>query len=87
MKLLKTYVILIVIVAIFAGAMFALNLHTGPIIEKNNAGAANDKLNAVMPGGSESRSRLTQLAKALGSSSVTVSGTARLISRLQPLNA
>ncbi|MBQ6997407.1 MAG: FMN-binding protein [Oscillospiraceae bacterium] len=52
MKLLKTYVILIVIVAIFAGAMFALNLHTGPIIEKNNAGAANDKLNAVMPGGS-----------------------------------
>lgn len=51
MKLLKTFVILVLIVAIFSGAMYALNLYTGPIIEKNSAGAANDKLNAVMPGG------------------------------------
>lgn len=51
MKLLKTFVIMVVIVAIFGGAMYGLNLYTGPIIEKNNAGAANDKLNAVMPGG------------------------------------
>lgn len=51
MKLLKTFAILLVIAAIFGGAMFALNLYTGPIIEANNAGAANDRLNAVMPGG------------------------------------
>jgi hypothetical protein len=29
--------------------MFALNLYTGPIIESNNAGATNERLNAVMP--------------------------------------
>ena len=51
MKLLKTFVILVLIVAIFGGAMYGLNLYTGPIIEKNNAGAANDRLNAVMAGG------------------------------------
>lgn len=51
MKLLKTFVILLVIVAVFSGAMFALNLYTGPIIEKNSAGAANDRLNAVLAGG------------------------------------
>lgn len=51
MKLLKTFVILVVIVAIFSGAMYALNLYTGPIIEKNSAGAANDRLNAVLAGG------------------------------------
>ena len=50
MKILKTALILIVIVAVFCAAMYALNLHTGPIIEKNNAGAANDRLNMVMPG-------------------------------------
>lgn len=52
MKLLKTILILIVIVAVFGGAMFALDLYTGPIIDANQAGAANDRLNAVMPGGS-----------------------------------
>lgn len=52
MKLLKTFVILVLIVAIFGGAMYGLNLYTGPIIEKNNAGAANDRLNSVMAGGS-----------------------------------
>lgn len=51
MKLLKTFAILLVILVVFGGAMFALNLYTGPIIEANNAGAANDRLNAVMPGG------------------------------------
>ena len=51
MKLLKTFVILVVIVAIFGAATYGLNFYTGPIIAKNNAGAANDKLNAVMPGG------------------------------------
>ena len=51
MKLLKTFGILLIIAAIFGGAMFALNLYTGPIIEANNAGAANDRLNAVMPDG------------------------------------
>ena len=51
MKILKTLVILLLIVSLFGGAMYALNLHTGPIIEANNAGAANDRLNAVMPDG------------------------------------
>ena len=51
MKLLKTFAILLVILVVFGAAMFALNLYTGPIIEANNAGAANDRLNAVMPGG------------------------------------
>ena len=51
MKLLKTIGILLVIVAVFGGAMFALNLYTGPIIEKNNAGAEFAPLLAVMPEG------------------------------------
>ena len=51
MKILKTLVTLLIIVAVFGGAMYALNLHTGPIIESANAGAANDRLNAVMPDG------------------------------------
>lgn len=51
MKLLKTILILLVIVAFFGVAMFALNLYTAPIIEANNAGAANERLNSVMPGG------------------------------------
>ena len=50
MKLLKTILILLVIVAVFGCAMFGLNFYTGPIIEANNAGAANDRLNAVLPG-------------------------------------
>ena len=50
--LLVTTAILLVIVAVFGAASFALNMYTGPIIEANNAGAANDRLNAVMPGGS-----------------------------------
>lgn len=51
MKLLKTFGILLIVVALFGTAMFGLNFVTGPIIEANKAGAANDRLNAVMPGG------------------------------------
>ena len=51
MKLLKTIGILIVIATVFGVAMYGLNFYTGPIIEANQAGAANDRLNAVMPGG------------------------------------
>lgn len=51
MKLLKTLGILLIIVAVFGGVMFGLDFYTGPIIEANQAGAANDRLNAVMPGG------------------------------------
>ena len=50
-KIIKTLVILLLIMAIFGGAMFALNLHTGPIIAANNVGAANERLTAVMPDG------------------------------------
>ncbi len=49
-QLLKTFGILLIVVAIFGGAMFGLNFLTGPIIEANNAGAANERLNEVMPG-------------------------------------
>lgn len=51
MKTLKTLGILLVIVAVFFGSMYTLNFLTGPVIEANKAGAANDRLNAVMPGG------------------------------------
>lgn len=47
--LLKTIVILLCIVAIFAVAMFGLNFLTGPIIEANNKGAEFAPLLAVMP--------------------------------------
>ncbi len=51
MHLLKTFGILLIVIAIFGGAMFGLNFVTGPIIEANNAGAAAGRLNEVMPGG------------------------------------
>lgn len=50
-KLATTIAILFIIVAVFCGTMFGLNFITGPIIEANQAGAANDRLNSVMPGG------------------------------------
>ena len=53
MKLLKTILILLVIVAVFGGVMFGLNFYTGPIIEANNAGAELAPLLAVMPEGAE----------------------------------
>ena len=46
--LLITVALLLVVVAVFGAASFALNLYTGPIIEANNAGAANDRLNAIL---------------------------------------
>lgn len=36
MKLLKTLGILLIIIAVFGALMFALDLYTGPIIEKNH---------------------------------------------------
>ena len=47
--LLKTILILLCIVAIFAVAMFGLNFLTGPIIAENNKGAEFAPLLAVMP--------------------------------------
>ena len=49
-KFLKCFVVLLLIIGVFGGAMYALNLHTGPIIASNKAGAANDRLNLVMNG-------------------------------------
>ena len=50
-KLATTIAILFIVIAVFCGAMFGLNFITGPIIEANQAGAANDRLNSVMPNG------------------------------------
>ena len=49
-KFFKCTAVLLVIIVVFGAAMFALNLHTGPIIEENTLGAANDRLNLVMDG-------------------------------------
>lgn len=51
MKLVKTLSILLAIVIVFGGAMFALDMYTGPIIDANNAGAEFAPLLAVMPEG------------------------------------
>ena len=51
MKLIKTIAILLVVIAVFGGAMFGINFYTGPIIEANNAGAVFAPLLAVMPEG------------------------------------
>ena len=51
MKILKTILIQLIIIVVFAGSMFALNFLTGPIIEANNAGAEFAPLLAVMPEG------------------------------------
>ncbi len=53
MHLLKTFGILLIVIAIFGGAMFGLNFYTGPIIEANNAGAEFAPLLAVMPEGAK----------------------------------
>lgn len=53
MKLLKTLAILLVIVIVFGGAMFAMDLYTGPIIDANNAGAEFAPLLSVMPEAAE----------------------------------
>lgn len=50
-NVLKTALVLIVIVAVFCAAMYALNIYTGPIIEAKTTGAAKERLNVVMPDG------------------------------------
>ena len=57
--LLVTIAILLVITAVFGGAMFALNFYTGPIIAANSAGAANERLDAVMPEGTKGYEDIT----------------------------
>ena len=47
----KSVAMILAIVVVFSGAMFALNLHTGPMIEANNKGAEFAPLLAVMPEG------------------------------------
>lgn len=59
MKLVKTFALLIVIVAAFGVAMFGLNFYTGPIIEANSAGAASARLDAVMPDGAKAYEDIT----------------------------
>ena len=63
MKLLKTLAILLVIVIVFGGAMFSLNLYTGPIIDANNAGAEFAPLLSVMPGASANSFEVTYNAE------------------------
>ena len=58
-EFLKSAVIIVVILLVFGLAAFGLNFHTGPIIEANNAGAANDRLNAVMPSGAKGYDDIT----------------------------
>ena len=53
MKLAKTILIQLMVVVLFAGAMFGLNFLTGPIIEANNAGKEFGPLLSVMPEGAE----------------------------------
>jgi electron transport complex protein RnfG len=48
--LVKTLIIMLSTVIATVGLALLLNLHTGPIIEANKAGAENEALNAVMPG-------------------------------------
>ena len=57
--LLVTIAILLAITAVFGGAMFALNLYTGPIIAANGAGEANARLDAVMPEGTQGYDDIT----------------------------
>ncbi len=71
MRFVKTLAILLVIIVIFGGLMFALNLYTGPIIEENKLGAIKDKLNAAMPD-AESYKELTEELKDLPESVVAV---------------
>ena len=59
MKLIKTILISLVICAVFGAAMFGINFYTGPIIEANNAGAANARLDAVMPEGAKAYEDIT----------------------------
>ena len=52
MDFVKSALSLILVVAVFTGAMFGLNFYTGPLVEANQAGNALAPLLAVMPEGS-----------------------------------
>lgn len=54
-----TTAILLAIMTVFGAAAFALNMFTAPIIEANNAGAANARLDAVMPEGAKAYEDIT----------------------------
>lgn len=49
--ILRLTLVLVLTVAVFVGAMFALNLHTGPLIEANQKGAEFGPLLSVLPEG------------------------------------
>lgn len=54
-----TTAILLVIMVVFGAAAFGLNFITGPIIAAKNAGAANERLDAVMPEGDKAYEDIT----------------------------
>lgn len=51
MKLLKTFCMLLAVIAVFGAAMFGLNCYTGPLIKNNEAAANSGPLAEVMPDG------------------------------------
>ena len=63
MKNLKTTAILLAVIIVFGGVMALVNLYTGPIIDANNAGAAGERLNAVMPDGDNAFEDITATLK------------------------
>lgn len=50
-EFIKSAIVIVVIFAVFGLAAFGLNFYTKPLIDANNKGAANERLNAVMPDG------------------------------------
>jgi len=54
-----TTAILLVIMVVFGAAAFGLNFITGPIIAEKSAGAANERLDAVMPEGDKAYEDIT----------------------------
>ena len=59
MRILKTLAILLLIIVVFGGVMFGVNFYTGPLIEAKSAGAANERLDAVMPEGDKAYEDIT----------------------------
>ena len=58
-EFLKSAAIIVVILLVFGLAAFGLNFYTQPLIEANNAGAANGRLNAVMSDGAKGYEDIT----------------------------
>lgn len=58
-EFLKSAAIIVVILAVFGVAAWGLSLYTLPLIEANQAGAANDRLNAVMLDGAKGYEDIT----------------------------